>query len=604
MKTNRFISIILSCVLSFSYLCVSQFTAFDNIALEAYSDGEDTILQNWDGTADKTWYDGEETVQYISTASELAGLGLLTQEGRRMEGQTFILENDISLKGYQWIPITQFYGTFDGNNHTISGMEMTYDLEGDSTETIVGGLFAGADRSTIQNLFLEDISVKAEFKDRGFSLGGIASGGGTIKDCVVTGTIECNHSSSHGNIGGIAASADYILRCKSNVNIIVNADSDYQNNLSIGGICGSISEGEISECCNYGNIEYEGNEPYLGIAGIVGLVWASSKPISVNNSYNRGDIRSSIDSYGIIGRFVIYDTKKYDYTISNVYNTGKCNYGIYKTSQYMGKTNNMYYSTTCAEKGTDGSKDLATPKPLNNMKKEAFVTSLGSAFAYVENDLPVLKWELNSPLTATTTTTSENTTTTTETTSTTTETSTTIVTTTSEPTTSTVSTDDSRFVGKWIEFATSTNGNIETHDANYGFTLYSDHTVSRGSGEKWECSGNMLYLYSMNIYKYEYVDGILIRDIELSTKKLYYKKVGFLGDPNEDGNIDAKDASFILAAYAKSSTGDDSGLTDEQKVAADVNYDGLVDAKDASMILAYYSYISTGGTQSLIEYNK
>ena len=75
-----------------------------------------------------------------------------------------------------------------------------------------------------------------------------------------------------------------------------------------------------------------------------------------------------------------------------------------------------------------------------------------------------------------------------------------------------------------------------------------------------------------------------------------------LGDVNTDGAVDAKDASAVLVAYAKASTGKDTDLTDEQKIAADINYDGHVDAKDASQILVYYSYLSTGGTKSLIEY--
>ena len=66
-----------------------------------------------------------------------------------------------------------------------------------------------------------------------------------------------------------------------------------------------------------------------------------------------------------------------------------------------------------------------------------------------------------------------------------------------------------------------------------------------------------------------------------------------LGDPNGDGKVDAKDASFILVAYAKASTGGEDGLTDEQRAAADVNGDGRVDAKDASTVLAYYALIST-----------
>lgn len=85
-------------------------------------------------------------------------------------------------------------------------------------------------------------------------------------------------------------------------------------------------------------------------------------------------------------------------------------------------------------------------------------------------------------------------------------------------------------------------------------------------------------------------DGLLIFEREL-------EKSG-LGDVNEDASINAKDASFVLVAYAKASTGSDDGLSDTQRAAADVNADGKVDAKDASAILAFYSYLSTGGKDS------
>lgn len=71
-----------------------------------------------------------------------------------------------------------------------------------------------------------------------------------------------------------------------------------------------------------------------------------------------------------------------------------------------------------------------------------------------------------------------------------------------------------------------------------------------------------------------------------------------LGDPNGDGNVDASDASLILAEYAKMSTGGASDLTDEEKNPADVNTDGLIDSTDASLILEYYAYVSTGGTDT------
>ncbi|EWM54116.1 dockerin type I domain-containing protein [Ruminococcus flavefaciens] len=66
-----------------------------------------------------------------------------------------------------------------------------------------------------------------------------------------------------------------------------------------------------------------------------------------------------------------------------------------------------------------------------------------------------------------------------------------------------------------------------------------------------------------------------------------------LGDVNNDGMIDAVDASVVLAYYARISTNHDGGFTELQKLAADFNHDGKVDAVDASNILSYYTYIST-----------
>ena len=65
------------------------------------------------------------------------------------------------------------------------------------------------------------------------------------------------------------------------------------------------------------------------------------------------------------------------------------------------------------------------------------------------------------------------------------------------------------------------------------------------------------------------------------------------GDVNEDGNIDALDASAVLTHYALKSTGNESKLTDKQVSAADFNRDGAVDALDASAILTYYAKKAT-----------
>ena len=71
-----------------------------------------------------------------------------------------------------------------------------------------------------------------------------------------------------------------------------------------------------------------------------------------------------------------------------------------------------------------------------------------------------------------------------------------------------------------------------------------------------------------------------------------------LGDVNEDGLVDATDASAVLIEYANLSTGGNGTFSDEQKSAADVNFDNMIDATDASAILTFYSYLSTGGIEN------
>ena len=67
-----------------------------------------------------------------------------------------------------------------------------------------------------------------------------------------------------------------------------------------------------------------------------------------------------------------------------------------------------------------------------------------------------------------------------------------------------------------------------------------------------------------------------------------------LGDINNDGSVDASDASLVLAEYAKVQTGGNQTFTESQTNAADVNKDDVIDASDASKILAYYAAVSTG----------
>lgn len=81
----------------------------------------------------------------------------------------------------------------------------------------------------------------------------------------------------------------------------------------------------------------------------------------------------------------------------------------------------------------------------------------------------------------------------------------------------------------------------------------------------------------------------------IETEITFYVKQGFTkGDVNEDGSINALDASQVLTEYASVATGKASVLSDRQKSAADVNEDGSINALDASSILTYYAATAIG----------
>lgn len=75
-----------------------------------------------------------------------------------------------------------------------------------------------------------------------------------------------------------------------------------------------------------------------------------------------------------------------------------------------------------------------------------------------------------------------------------------------------------------------------------------------------------------------------------------------LGDVNDDGTINAVDASMVLSEYARKATGQTLTFSEIQKKAADVNDDSDVNAVDASKILSYYAYKATGGTLLFADY--
>lgn len=106
------------------------------------------------------------------------------------------LTADINMTGKEWTPVgmsINYSGTFDGQGHTITGLN----ISSSSKAVALFGDIGGAGK--VMNLQLKDVTYKG-----GTAMGGIAHGNnGTITACSVMGTLT--NTTNNGAVGGIAA---------------------------------------------------------------------------------------------------------------------------------------------------------------------------------------------------------------------------------------------------------------------------------------------------------------------------------------------------------------------------------------------------------------
>lgn len=277
-----------------------------------------------DSRADTSWYKEGDSEFTISTAEELAELAQLVNGGKDFSGKTITLTADIDLKGTnenQWTPIgtndTPFTGTFEGNNHTISGLH----IDNSNTAGNYYGLFGYVKKGTVQNLTVSG-SVTAVFaggvvgwndggsvanchnqaevatNDQTFldaCVGGVVgwNEGGTVANCRNTGRVS--HSISQSYAGGVVGK-NY-SRIDSAVSTVTNCRNAGPVTASKG-YCGGVvgyngSNGRVANCCNTGPVT--GNGGYPG--GVVGHNYIGT----VASCCNTGPVTSSGSCGGVVG---------------------------------------------------------------------------------------------------------------------------------------------------------------------------------------------------------------------------------------------------------------------------------------------------------------
>lgn len=102
----------------------------------------------WDGET-KTEVTPEGDIYKITTGAELAWVA--SQQSDVFINQTIQLEKDIDLGEKEWTPIPSFKGTFDGQGHTIRGLNININLsKSDLGGDVSAGLFTSLSGTVTQ----------------------------------------------------------------------------------------------------------------------------------------------------------------------------------------------------------------------------------------------------------------------------------------------------------------------------------------------------------------------------------------------------------------------------------------------------------------------
>lgn len=303
------------------------------IAVPVSARAEGETVDTWDGKTIAGGFaagDGTQDDPFqIETAAQLAHFAKTVNEGEAYLYKYIVLTADIDLANKEWTPIgnhsNPFKGNFNGDNHTVTGMQISGELDR-------VGLFGECTKHNV-NSAIKNI---------------------TVKDSVICGI---------NFVGAIVGYAEEINieNCRSIGNTI-NGKTD------VGGICGKIggySVGKVSQCYNSSKVTGRGR-----VGGIA------------ENCLNTGEIMIINKAYQSAGGgiFGIFDDTTASASITACVNLGKVSGGesfggiVGSTdSKSTGHISNCYYNMDAITGGFDAGTALtagqlcgALPKGLDS----------------------------------------------------------------------------------------------------------------------------------------------------------------------------------------------------------------------------------------------
>ena len=308
-------SLLLVLAMCFAMLPTAAFAA-ENTQEPTAAFAEGTSVDNWDGSADTSWYtSAPDALEYsISTAEQLAGLAQLVNADpgtTNFAGKTFYLDNDLDLSGHEWIsigtgkggsnPKYSFCGVFDGQGHVISNLyshESYIEGADESHNLLRNALFGSVYNGKVKNLGVADAEIWIDPKDDSAAGKGILvdwMGKSKITNCWTSGSIYSG-TKIEKNIGGIVGVTEQgctISSCYSTATLTGNftnsegyytepdpADWPFD---TIGGIVGARFDSDltVTDCWFDGKIVV--NSLQAAVGGIVGYTDDQLGSGTVNN---------------------------------------------------------------------------------------------------------------------------------------------------------------------------------------------------------------------------------------------------------------------------------------------------------------------------------
>lgn len=188
-----------------------------------------------------------DTVQEISTETQLLDI---------QPNGSYKLTADIALSK-PWMPV-DFYGSFDGNGKTVSGLHIR-------TAAEYAGFFGAVIDAEIKGLTLVGATIEAE-RQSGLGQLGVLCGrleNSTVENCKVSATVTAIYYTAGGFIGSVAEGNATVVGCFADVVMAVTGGG------YAGGFIGEINTNGacVEKCGVTGSIEAE-----FSVGGFVGYV--------------------------------------------------------------------------------------------------------------------------------------------------------------------------------------------------------------------------------------------------------------------------------------------------------------------------------------------